>query len=54
MARDSCLARVTAGVAIGGAVGGAVGAVYGTYEAVRFKVDLTIKINKVKIQPNEP
>ncbi|KAH0712708.1 hypothetical protein KY285_008231 [Solanum tuberosum] len=37
MARDSCLARVTAGVAIGGAVGGAVGAVYGTYEAVRFK-----------------
>lgn len=25
MARDSCLARVTAGVAIGGAVGGAVG-----------------------------
>ncbi|XP_022986426.1 uncharacterized protein LOC111484176 isoform X1 [Cucurbita maxima] len=26
MARDSCLARVTAGVAVGGAVGGAVGA----------------------------
>lgn len=25
MARDSCLARVTAGVAVGGAVGGAVG-----------------------------
>ncbi|KAL8211404.1 hypothetical protein R6Q57_005841 [Mikania cordata] len=38
MARDSCLARVTAGVAVGGAVGGAVGAVYGTYEAVRYKV----------------
>uniref|UniRef100_A0A2N9FMN7 Uncharacterized protein n=1 Tax=Fagus sylvatica TaxID=28930 RepID=A0A2N9FMN7_FAGSY len=38
MARDSCLARVTAGVAVGGAVGGAVGAVYGTYEAIRFKV----------------
>ncbi|KAJ6702930.1 hypothetical protein OIU85_028948 [Salix viminalis] len=35
MARDSCLARVTAGVAVGGAVGGAVGAVYGTYEAIR-------------------
>lgn len=38
MARDGCLARVTAGVAVGGAVGGAVGAVYGTYEAVRYKV----------------
>ncbi|KAJ9542886.1 hypothetical protein OSB04_029392 [Centaurea solstitialis] len=25
MARDSCLARITAGVAVGGAVGGAVG-----------------------------
>jgi len=25
MARDSCLARVTAGVAVGGAIGGAVG-----------------------------
>lgn len=25
MARDSCLARVTAGAAVGGAVGGAVG-----------------------------
>lgn len=25
MAKDSCLARITAGVAIGGAVGGAVG-----------------------------
>ncbi|KAG8388953.1 hypothetical protein BUALT_Bualt02G0178900 [Buddleja alternifolia] len=35
MARDSCLARVTAGFAVGGAVGGAVGAVYGTYEAIR-------------------
>ncbi|KAJ0089252.1 hypothetical protein Patl1_33274 [Pistacia atlantica] len=38
MARDSCLARVGAGVAVGGAVGGAVGAVYGTYEAIRYKV----------------
>ncbi|KAJ7013132.1 hypothetical protein NC653_002987 [Populus alba x Populus x berolinensis] len=37
MARDSCLARITAGVAVGGAIGGAVGAVYGTYEAVRYK-----------------
>ncbi|KAK3025252.1 hypothetical protein RJ639_044494 [Escallonia herrerae] len=37
MAKDSCLARITAGVAVGGAVGGAVGAVYGTYEAVRHK-----------------
>lgn len=25
MKRDSCLARVTAGVAVGGAIGGAVG-----------------------------
>ena len=25
MARDSCLARITAGVAVGGAIGGAVG-----------------------------
>lgn len=25
MAKDSCLARITAGVAVGGAVGGAVG-----------------------------
>ncbi|KAJ7960568.1 reactive oxygen species modulator 1-like [Quillaja saponaria] len=38
MAKDSCLARITAGVAVGGAVGGAVGAVYGTYEAVRYKI----------------
>ncbi|KAL6518999.1 hypothetical protein OROHE_017423 [Orobanche hederae] len=38
MARDSCLTRVTAGMAVGGAVGGAVGAVYGTYEAIRYKV----------------
>ncbi|KAL6564816.1 hypothetical protein OROMI_016266 [Orobanche minor] len=37
MARDSCLTRVTAGMAVGGAVGGAVGAVYGTYEAIRYK-----------------
>ncbi|KAL6506130.1 hypothetical protein OROGR_024311 [Orobanche gracilis] len=37
MARDSCLTRVTAGIAVGGAVGGAVGAVYGTYEAIRYK-----------------
>ncbi|KAK6925644.1 Romo1/Mgr2 [Dillenia turbinata] len=36
--RDSCLARVTTGVAVGGAVGGAVGAVYGTYEAIRNKL----------------
>ncbi|WOK99089.1 reactive oxygen species modulator 1 isoform X3 [Canna indica] len=41
MSRDSCLARVTAGVAIGGAVGGAVGAVYGTYEAIRYRISLT-------------
>ncbi|KAJ7013131.1 hypothetical protein NC653_002987 [Populus alba x Populus x berolinensis] len=41
MARDSCLARITAGVAVGGAIGGAVGAVYGTYEAVRYKQNCT-------------
>ncbi|KAF8398257.1 hypothetical protein HHK36_017184 [Tetracentron sinense] len=40
MARDSCLARVTTGVAVGGAVGGAVGAVYGAYEAIRYKTGL--------------
>ncbi|PWA77973.1 reactive oxygen species modulator 1 [Artemisia annua] len=37
MAKDSCLARITAGVAVGGAVGGAVGAVYGTYDAFRLR-----------------
>ncbi|XP_010313581.2 uncharacterized protein [Solanum lycopersicum] len=47
MARDSCLARVTAGVAIGGAVGGAVGVVYGTYDAVRFKVPGLLKIRYI-------
>ncbi|KAL1061366.1 hypothetical protein V6Z11_D13G004800 [Gossypium hirsutum] len=44
IARDSCLARVTAGVAVGGAVGGAVGAIYGTYEAIRYKVPGLLKI----------
>ncbi|KAL6505402.1 hypothetical protein OROGR_025219 [Orobanche gracilis] len=43
MARDSCLTRVTAGIAVGGAVGGAVGAVYGTYEAIRYKF-ITVRI----------
>ncbi|KAH8498751.1 hypothetical protein H0E87_017616 [Populus deltoides] len=47
MARDSCLARVTAGVAVGGAIGGAVGAVYGTYEAVRYKVPGLLKIRYI-------
>ncbi|XP_078170791.1 reactive oxygen species modulator-like protein isoform X1 [Carex rostrata] len=63
MARDGCLARVTAGVAVGGAVGGAVGmvtflplslslfrnkgAVYGTYEAIRFKVPGLLKIRYI-------
>ncbi|KAJ0047173.1 hypothetical protein Pint_05286 [Pistacia integerrima] len=42
MARDSCLARIGAGVAVGVAVGGAVGAVYGTYEAIRYKVQSLI------------
>ncbi|KAL6516340.1 hypothetical protein OROGR_019645 [Orobanche gracilis] len=42
MARDSCLTRVTAGIAVGGAVGGAVGAVYGTYEAIRYKLQLLL------------
>uniref|UniRef100_A0A803Q0L1 Uncharacterized protein n=1 Tax=Cannabis sativa TaxID=3483 RepID=A0A803Q0L1_CANSA len=43
MARDSCMTRVAAGVAVGGAVGGAVGAVYGTYEAIRYKVEVYIE-----------
>ncbi|KAK4441418.1 cytochrome [Sesamum alatum] len=47
MARDGCLARVTAGFAVGGALGGAVGAVYGTYEAVRFKVPGLLKIRYI-------
>ncbi|KAK2634838.1 hypothetical protein Ddye_029630 [Dipteronia dyeriana] len=47
MARDSCLARVTAGAAVGGAVGGAVGAVYGTYEAIRYKVPGLMKIRYI-------
>ncbi|KAG4164277.1 hypothetical protein ERO13_A13G004900v2 [Gossypium hirsutum] len=47
MARDSCLARVTAGVAVGGALGGAVGAVYGTYEAIRYKVPGLLKIRYI-------
>ncbi|KAJ7965007.1 reactive oxygen species modulator 1 [Quillaja saponaria] len=47
MAKDSCLARITAGVAVGGAVGGAVGAVYGTYEAVRYKVPGLLKIRHI-------
>ncbi|KVI08042.1 Reactive oxygen species modulator 1 [Cynara cardunculus var. scolymus] len=47
MARDSCLARVTAGVAVGGAVGGAVGAVYGTYDAIRNKVPGLLKIRYI-------
>eukprot|EP00249_Psilotum_nudum_P003968 c17488_g1_i1 orf=272-496(+) len=47
MARDSCLARVTAGVAVGGAVGGAIGAVYGTYEAFRYKVPGMLKLRYV-------
>ncbi|KAI8573261.1 hypothetical protein RHMOL_Rhmol01G0264800 [Rhododendron molle] len=47
MARDGCLARVTAGVAVGGAVGGAVGAVYGTYEAIRYKVPGLLKIRYI-------
>ncbi|KMZ64928.1 hypothetical protein ZOSMA_342G00020 [Zostera marina] len=45
--KDSCLARIGAGVAIGGAVGGAVGAVYGTYEAFRFKVPGLLKIRHI-------
>ncbi|XP_031287673.1 reactive oxygen species modulator 1-like [Pistacia vera] len=48
MARDSCLARVGAGVAVGGAVGGAVGAVYGTYEALRYKVPGLLKIRYIE------
>ncbi|XP_021750496.1 reactive oxygen species modulator 1-like [Chenopodium quinoa] len=47
MARDSCLARVGAGVAVGGAVGGAVGAVYGTFDAVRNKIPGLLKIRHI-------
>ncbi|GAB2287073.1 hypothetical protein Dimus_021458 [Dionaea muscipula] len=45
--RDSCLARVTAGVALGGAIGGAVGAVFGTYEAIKYKVPGLLKIRHI-------
>ncbi|XVF44037.1 hypothetical protein PTKIN_Ptkin02bG0088100 [Pterospermum kingtungense] len=44
MTRDSCLVRVTAGVAVGGAVGGTVDTVYDTYEAIRYKVPGLLKI----------
>ncbi|XP_074343553.1 uncharacterized protein LOC141682756 [Apium graveolens] len=47
MAMDSCLARITAGVAVGGAFGGAVRAVYGTYEAVRYRVPGLLKIRHI-------
>ncbi|XP_043725391.1 reactive oxygen species modulator 1-like [Telopea speciosissima] len=47
MARDSCLARVTTGVAVGGAAGGAVGAIYGTYEAIMYKVPGLLKIRYI-------
>ncbi|KAI4305934.1 hypothetical protein L6164_029260 [Bauhinia variegata] len=47
MARDSCLAKVTASAALGGAIGGAVGAVYGTYEAIRYKVPGLLKIRHI-------
>ncbi|KAL2337164.1 hypothetical protein Fmac_011610 [Flemingia macrophylla] len=43
MARDSVLTRVATGAAVGGAIGGAVGAVYGTYDAIRYKVRLSLK-----------
>jgi hypothetical protein len=36
MARDSCLARVTAGAAVGGAVGGAVGQLSTSYTIILF------------------
>ncbi|XP_056169475.1 uncharacterized protein LOC115669783 isoform X1 [Syzygium oleosum] len=53
MARDSCLARVGAGVAVGGAIGGAVGAVYGTYEAIRYK-EATVKLYGCTLQMYVP
>ncbi|GAB2229228.1 hypothetical protein Droror1_Dr00023366 [Drosera rotundifolia] len=40
MAKDSCLARVSYGVAIGGAIGGAIGSIYGTYESIRYKLEV--------------
>ncbi|KAL9261325.1 Reactive oxygen species modulator 1-like protein [Drosera capensis] len=47
MAKDSCLARVSYGVAIGGAIGGAVGSIYGTYESIRYKVPGLLKIRHI-------
>ncbi|KAL8478256.1 hypothetical protein ACS0TY_030235 [Phlomoides rotata] len=47
VARDSCLSRVTAGVAVRGAVDGAVGAVYGTYEAIRYKIPGLLKVRYI-------
>ncbi|CDP08462.1 unnamed protein product [Coffea canephora] len=47
MRRDSCLAKVTAGVVVGGAIGGAVGACYGTFDAIRCKVPGLLKIRYI-------
>lgn len=44
MARDGCLARVTAGVAVGGAVGGAVGMV--TF------LPLSLSISQQRLNPS--
>ncbi|KDP35996.1 hypothetical protein JCGZ_08391 [Jatropha curcas] len=60
MARDSCLARVTAGVAVGGAVGGAVGALYGTFGSYEAKNQLEVSLRvafeelEAKLRPPFP
>ncbi|KAF5185095.1 Reactive oxygen species modulator 1-like [Thalictrum thalictroides] len=45
--RDSCLARIGAGVAIGGSVGAAAGVVFGTFEAFRHKIPGALKIRHI-------
>lgn len=50
MARDSCLARVTTGVAVGGAVGGAVGVWFIEFFFFYLCTDITT-LTKRKIKP---
>ncbi|PWA46341.1 reactive oxygen species modulator 1 [Artemisia annua] len=47
MAKDSCLSRITTGVAYGGAAGVAFGAAYGTYDAFRCRIPGLMKIRHV-------
>mmetsp|Transcript_11220 Transcript_11220/g.19166 ORF Transcript_11220/g.19166 Transcript_11220/m.19166 type:complete len:88 (-) Transcript_11220:213-476(-) len=44
---NSCLNRITAGVAMGSAVGGAIGVCYGTYEAFANKIPGMLKVRHI-------